>query len=137
MFAYATASERVDAATGQQRDEEISTVGERSTDGACSEMEGGYRGYLLSGDESLLVSYRRLRWPSVRTWPQCACSQWTSQCMLAYGNSWTGRVPSGSRTSSSQASRSARLGRGGRHLRGRQSALSQQDIEGIIERWTK
>ena len=57
IFAYRTAAERVVAAEAQHTSEQIVVVADASRT-ALLEMEAGYRGYLLSGDESLLVSYR-------------------------------------------------------------------------------
>ena len=57
IFAYRTAADNVAADEAQHRIEEIAAyAGETRT--ALLQMEAGYRGYLLTGDEGLLASYR-------------------------------------------------------------------------------
>jgi PAS domain S-box-containing protein len=58
MFAYGTAADNVDAAAAQYRIEETANVG-GETRSALLQMEAGYRGYLLTGDDGLLGSYRQ------------------------------------------------------------------------------
>jgi PAS domain S-box-containing protein len=58
MFAYRTAADNVDADAAQYRIEETANVG-GETRIALLQMEAGYRGYLLTGDDGLLASYRQ------------------------------------------------------------------------------
>ena len=57
IFAYRTAADNVDADAVQHRSEELATMAS-DTRTSLLQMQAGYRGYLLSGDEGLLASYR-------------------------------------------------------------------------------
>src|SRR6185295_9191161 len=57
IFAYRTVADNVGADAAQHHSEEVANkAGDTRT--ALLQMEAGYRGYLLTGDESLLVAYR-------------------------------------------------------------------------------
>src|SRR6266568_1814161 len=57
VFAFRTAADNVAADETQHRNEEIAARATHAQT-ALLQMEAGYRGYLLSGDEGLLASYR-------------------------------------------------------------------------------
>ncbi|MGI9145305.1 MAG: ATP-binding protein [Chloroflexota bacterium] len=57
IFAFRTAADNVAADEKQYRRQEIAALANQ-TRTALLQMEAGYRGYMLSGDEGLLASYR-------------------------------------------------------------------------------